>query len=125
MPESNQISRKRMRFSSSSATEILTTIKSQKQRDRSSRIALVVPQTGNRSQLIGKIDSKIIRTNPRVTIKDLRLRRVFSPNSSSGDFEFNTKGENHIKEQNQDSNSKLLFNFGSVNLFISTNFGIR
>ncbi|KAL1197184.1 hypothetical protein V5N11_003595 [Cardamine amara subsp. amara] len=104
MPESNQISRKRTRYSSSSssATQILTTVKSQNQRDRSARIALAVSQPGNRSRVIGKIDSKIIRTNPRVTIKDLRLRRVFSPNSISSEYEFNTKGENQIKEQNQD-----------------------
>ncbi|ESQ37278.1 hypothetical protein EUTSA_v10002448mg [Eutrema salsugineum] len=106
MPESNQISRKRMRFSSSSASEILTTMKSQHQRDRSSRIAPIGNgfRVNQSPSLIGKIDSKIIRTYPRVTIKDLRLRRVFSPSSISIDSELKTnKGENLTKEQN-DSN---------------------
>ncbi|CAH2052892.1 unnamed protein product [Thlaspi arvense] len=105
MPGSNQISRKRMRFSSSSATEILTRSKSQYQRDRSGRIAPTVSHTGNgfrlnhSSSLSGKIDSKIVRTYPRVTIKDLRLRRVFSPSSISSDWECKTKGEIKTKQQ--------------------------
>ncbi|KFK35965.1 hypothetical protein AALP_AA4G060900 [Arabis alpina] len=92
-----------MRFSSSSASQILTKTKSQNQRDRSGRIAA---HTGNgfhvkqSPSLSGKIESKVIRSYPRVTIKDLRLRRVFSPSSISVDWEFKTKGDNLTKEQN-------------------------
>ncbi|VVA98541.1 unnamed protein product [Arabis nemorensis] len=99
MAETNQMTRKRMRFSSSSASEILTTGKSLNQRDRSGRIAAAVSHTGNLFKVkqspsfIGKIESKIIRTYPRVTIKDLRLRRVFSPTSIPTDWEFKTKVE--------------------------------
>ncbi|KAG7578440.1 hypothetical protein ISN45_Aa03g026240 [Arabidopsis thaliana x Arabidopsis arenosa] len=93
MAESNQISRKRMRFSSPSATEILTLRKSQNQRIA---IAARVHQSPS---LYGKIDSKIIRTYPRVTIKDIRLRRIFSPNPISTDCECNRKGENQTKRQ--------------------------
>ncbi|EOA30164.1 hypothetical protein CARUB_v10013280mg [Capsella rubella] len=101
MAEPNQIPWKRMRFSSPSATEIITVRKSQNQ-----RTAAAVSQSGNRSRvhhsspsLYGKIDSKITRAYPRVTIKDLRLRRVFSPSSISTGCEFNGKGKNRTKEE--------------------------
>ncbi|CAN8258339.1 unnamed protein product [Cochlearia groenlandica] len=102
MAESNQISRKRMRFASSSATEILTRSKSQIQRDRSLRTA---PAVKNSPSLTGKIVSKITRTYPRATIKDLRLRRVFSPSSiPSGDWGFKTKGDEYPPRESHDSN---------------------
>ncbi|CAA7012987.1 unnamed protein product [Microthlaspi erraticum] len=105
-----------MRLSSSPASEIPTTRKSQYQRNRSGggRIAPAVSQTGNgisfknSPSLSGKIISKIIRTYPRVTIKDLRLRRVFSPSSISIDWEFKPKGENQSKAQNEESQCESL-----------------
>ncbi|XP_013653023.1 uncharacterized protein LOC106357860 isoform X1 [Brassica napus] len=102
MTESLQISRKRMRFSSSSASETLLASKSQYQRHRSGRIE----PTGdglrfNQSPSVtGKITPKVLRTYPRVTIKDLRLRRVFTPSSI---WEFKTKeqqSENHLCDSN-------------------------
>ncbi|CAH8261596.1 unnamed protein product [Arabidopsis lyrata] len=93
MAESNQISRKRMRFSSPSATEILTLRISQNQ-----RIATAA-RVHQSPSLYGKIDSKIVRTYPRVTIKDIRLRRIFSPTPISTDCECNGKGENQTKRQ--------------------------
>lgn len=129
MAESNQISRKRMRFSSPSATEILTLRKSQNQ-----RIATAVSLTGNRSRvhqspsLYGKIDSKTIRTYPRFTIKDIRLRRIFSPTPISTDCECNGKGENQTKRQYHEchsdcdiSHSKFL-DLGICRLIYITNF---
>ncbi|XP_010512823.1 PREDICTED: uncharacterized protein LOC104788735 [Camelina sativa] len=96
MAEPNQILRKRMRFSSPSATEILATKKSLHHQ----RIA---SQTVNRSRVhhpSPSLSGKIDRTYPRVTIKDLRLRRVFSPSpNSTDDCEFNGKGRNRNKEE--------------------------
>ncbi|KAF3488219.1 hypothetical protein F2Q69_00053624 [Brassica cretica] len=106
MTESLQISRKRMRFSSSSASETLLASKSQYHRHRSGRIE----PTGDglrfsqSPSVTGKITPKVLRTYPRVTIKDLRLRRVFTPSSI---WEFKTKeqqSENHLC----DSNGKFL-----------------
>ncbi|AEE76808.1 unnamed protein product [Arabidopsis thaliana] len=103
MAESNQIPRKRMRFSSSPATEILPQRKSQNQ-----RIATTVSQSRNRSSvhhspsLYQKIDSKITPTYPRATIKDIRLRRVFSPTPISTDCECNCKDKNQTKRQNHE-----------------------
>ncbi|XP_010488451.1 PREDICTED: uncharacterized protein LOC104766295 [Camelina sativa] len=95
MAEPNQIPRKRMRFSSPSATEILATKKSQNHQRLAS-------QTVNRSRVhhpSPSLPGKIDRTYPpRVTIKDLRLRRVFSPNPTD-DCEFNGKGRNRNKEE--------------------------
>ncbi|CAH8364091.1 unnamed protein product [Eruca vesicaria subsp. sativa] len=102
MTESNQISRKRMRFSSYSASEILATSKPQYQRHRFGRIE---SHTGdglrfnNSPSVTGKITPKVLRTYPRVTIKDLRLRRVFTPSSIC---EFKTKEQ--IEKYPCDSN---------------------
>ncbi|KAF3488218.1 hypothetical protein F2Q69_00053625 [Brassica cretica] len=102
MTESLQISRKRMRFSSSSASETLLASKSQYHRHRSGRIE----PTGDglrfsqSPSVTGKITPKVLRTYPRVTIKDLRLRRVFTPSSI---WEFKTKeqqSENHLCDSN-------------------------
>ncbi|KAJ0235748.1 Uncharacterized protein HA466_0263340 [Hirschfeldia incana] len=99
MTEAFLISRKRMRFSSSSASEILATSKSEHQRHRSSRIE----PTGdglrfNQSPSVtGKITPKVLRTYPRVTIKDLRLRRVFTPSSI---WEFKTKEDKYPCDSN-------------------------
>ncbi|CAE5969119.1 unnamed protein product [Arabidopsis arenosa] len=82
-----------MRFSSPSATEILTLRKSQNQ-----RIATAA-RVHQSPSLYGKNDSKTIRTYPRVTIKDIRLRRIFSPTPISTDCECNGKGENQTKRQ--------------------------
>ncbi|KAF8099966.1 hypothetical protein N665_0234s0014 [Sinapis alba] len=101
MPESDQISRKRMRFSSYSASEILVTSKSQYQRHRSGRIEPTGDglRFNHSSSVTGKITPKVLRSYPRVTIKDLRLRRVFTP-SSIWEFKTKEQSENHLCDSN-------------------------
>ncbi|KAL0742734.1 hypothetical protein Bca4012_084247 [Brassica carinata] len=101
MPESDQISRKRMRFSSYSASEILVTSKAQYQRHRSGRIEPTGDglRFNHSPSVTGKITPKVLRTYPRVTIKDLRLRRVFTP-SSIWEFKTKEQSENHLCDSN-------------------------
>ncbi|KAF8087672.1 hypothetical protein N665_0572s0009 [Sinapis alba] len=101
MPESNQISLKRMRFSSYSASEILVTSKSQYQRHLSGRIEPTGDglRFNHSPSVTGKVTPKVLRSYPRVTIKDLRLRRVFTP-SSIWEFKTKEQSENHLCDSN-------------------------
>ncbi|KAL1198187.1 hypothetical protein V5N11_026264 [Cardamine amara subsp. amara] len=87
--------------------------KLQNQGNRSVRVPSAVSLTGKRfltnlrhnhaSSFTGKTVTKQPRACPRVTMKNLCLRRVFSPSSISSDWDFHMKGENQTKEQNVES----------------------
>lgn len=55
------------------------------------------------SSLTGKLDTKNPRACSPFTVKNLCLRRVFSPSSISNDWDFHMKGENQTKELNVES----------------------
>ncbi|XP_010527433.1 PREDICTED: uncharacterized protein LOC104804782 isoform X4 [Tarenaya hassleriana] len=104
MAEPDQISRKRMRMSSSFAQNpTISKTQNQIQSNRSGQTLSAASRAGNR--LSGeKLERKAPpRMYPRVTIKDLRLRRVFTPASISSDWEFNGKGETPNQEQTKES----------------------
>ncbi|CAL9225269.1 unnamed protein product [Arabidopsis halleri] len=114
MAESAHILRKKMRFSSSSVryttSQNIMASKLRTQSNRSSvRFASSVSHIvtdlrhHHASSLTGKIENKNPRACSHVTVKNLCLRRVFSPSSISNDWDFHMKGENLTKELNLES----------------------
>ncbi|XP_010450106.1 PREDICTED: uncharacterized protein LOC104732266 [Camelina sativa] len=118
--------KKRMRFSSSSSSVRDTTtsknLMASKLRNHSNRSTTVrfppaVSHIGNRFltdlrhqhaspplTLSDKIVTKMPRVCPRVTVRNLCLRRVSSsPSSISSDWDFHVKGQNQTKELNLES----------------------
>ncbi|CAA0395174.1 unnamed protein product [Arabidopsis thaliana] len=114
MAESDPILRKKMRFSSSSVryttSQNLTASKLRTQSNRSSvrfasPLSHIVTDLRHHhaSPIKGKIVTQMPRTCSRVTVKNLCLRRVFSPSSISSDWDFHVKGGNLTKELNVES----------------------
>ncbi|XP_010435186.2 PREDICTED: uncharacterized protein LOC104719043 [Camelina sativa] len=123
MAESDYTIKKRMRFSSSSSSSVRgTTSKSlmaselRNHSNRSTvRFAPAVSHIRNRfltdlrnqhasPPLSDKIVTKSPRACPRVTVRNLCLRRVSSsPSSISSDWDFHVKGQNQTKELNVES----------------------
>lgn len=61
--------------------------------------------------------SKLPRACPRVTVRNLCLRRVFSPSSISSDWDFHVKGQqNQTKELNVESACDTLNSNGNLKL---------
>ncbi|KAG7543023.1 hypothetical protein ISN45_Aa07g029550 [Arabidopsis thaliana x Arabidopsis arenosa] len=92
MAESAHILGKKMRFSSSSVRFAST-------------VSHIVTDLRHHhaSSLTGKIETQMPRACSRVTVKNLCLRRVFSPSSISNDWDFHMNGENQTKELNVES----------------------
>ncbi|XP_010440529.1 PREDICTED: uncharacterized protein LOC104723815 [Camelina sativa] len=118
--ESDYTIKKRMRFSSSSVrgttSKSLMASKLRNHSNRSTvRFSPAVSHIGNRfltdlrhqhasPPLSDKIVTKMPRACPRVTVRNLCLRRISSsPSSISSDWDFHVKGQNQTKELNVES----------------------